>query len=249
MIDGHTVLALITARGGSKGLPRKNIRDLGGKPLLAWTAEAAGHSRYIDRTILSSDDQEIIKIGLQYGCECPFIRPAELASDGATTMDAVHHALANIENKYEYIVLLQPTSPFRSAEDIDNCLELCLSVTAPACVSVTECEKNPYWMYSVTEDGRMNPLIPRANRPQRRQELPKAFVLNGAIYVAQSKWLSKQDSFVQEETVAYVMPQERSLDIDTLQDFQRAQFLIEKENNHGSDTAKIHRLYSKQERQ
>ncbi|MHB1013755.1 MAG: acylneuraminate cytidylyltransferase family protein [Desulfurivibrionaceae bacterium] len=243
MIDGHTVLALITARGGSKGLPRKNIRALGGKPLLAWTVEAAKCSRYIDRIILSSDDQEIIRIGLQYGCECPFIRPAELASDGASTMDAVHHALGNIENHYEYLVLLQPTSPFRSAEDIDNCLERCLSLNAPACVSVTECEKNPYWMYSITEDGRVKPVIPMENRPQRRQELPKAFVLNGAIYVAQSKWLSEKESFVQDETVACVMPQERSLDIDTLQDFQRAQFLIEKENHHGSDTAKIHRLY------
>lgn len=243
MIDGHTVLALITARGGSKGLPRKNIRALGGKPLLAWTVEAAKCSRYIDRIILSSDDQEIIRIGLQYGCECPFIRPAELAADDASTMDTVHHALRNIENHYEYIVLLQPTSPFRSAEDIDNCLERCLSLNAPACVSVTECEKNPYWMYSVTEDGRMKPVIPMENRPQRRQELPKAFVLNGAIYVAQSKWLSEKESFVQDETVACVMPQERSLDIDTLQDFQRAQFLIEKENHHGSDTAKIHRLY------
>ncbi|MBU1545522.1 MAG: acylneuraminate cytidylyltransferase family protein [Proteobacteria bacterium] len=242
MINGHTVLALITARGGSKGLPRKNIRDLGGKPLLAWTAEAAKRSRYIDQVVLSSDDQEIIKIGLQYGCECPFIRPAELASDEASTMDAVHHALAAVGNNYEYIVLLQPTSPFRSEEDIDNCLELCLSLNAPACVSVTECEKNPYWMYSVTEHSRMEPLIPVTNRPQRRQELPKAFVLNGAIYVAQSEWLSKQDSFVQNETVACVMPQERSLDIDTLQDFQRAQFLLEKENHHGSDTAKIHRL-------
>lgn len=243
MINGHTVLALITARGGSKGLPKKNIRALGGKPLLAWTVEAARHSRYIDRIILSSDDQEIIKIGLQYGCECPFIRPAELASDDASTMDAVHHALANIKNRYEYIVLLQPTSPFRSAEDIDNCLERCLSLNAPACVSVTECEKNPYWMYSVTENGRMKPVIPLENRPQRRQELPKAFVLNGAIYVAQTEWLSKKDSFVTAETIAFLMPQERSLDIDTLQDFQRAQFFIEKENHHGSDTAKVHRLY------
>jgi len=158
-------------------------------------------------------------------------------------MDVVHHALAATENRYEYIVLLQPTSPFRSAKDIDNCLELCRSLNAPACVSVTECEKNPYWMYSVSEDGRMASVLPMENRPQRRQELPKAFVLNGAVYVAQSQWLAQQDSFVQDETVACIMPQERSLDIDTLQDFQRAQFLLEKENHHGSDTAKIHRLY------
>lgn len=243
MIAGHTVLGLIPARGGSKGLPYKNLRNLGGKPLLAWTIEAALESRCIDRIVLSSDDKEIIETALRYGCEAPFIRPSSLATDDASTMDVVRHALRTIGSHYEYIILLQPTSPFRTGEDIDCCLDLCISQNAPACVSVTECPKSPYWMYSIIDGGRLKPVIALKDRPQRRQELPKAFVLNGAIYVARTEWLSKQNSFVQNETLAYVMPQERSLDIDTLHDLRIAQLYLEKDASHEPDAAKLHRSY------
>lgn len=243
MIFGKTVLALIPARGGSKGVPRKNIKELGGKPLLAWTIEAAQQSAYIDRLILSSDDQEIIETALRWGCESPFARPGELATDDASTMDAVRHALCNIEERYDYVVLLQPTSPFRSGKDIDQCLEFCLKRNAPACVSVTECRKSPYWMYFVEDNGLMNPVVAIDKRPERRQDLHAAFELNGAIYVARTEWIASQPSFVRAETVAYVMPRERSLDIDSEKDFHLAKFLIERDVYHESSSSKICRLH------
>ncbi len=229
MIHEKSVLAVITARGGSKGVPKKNIRELGGKPLIAWTIESAQRSVHIDRLILSSDDPAIIDIATDLGCEVPFIRPPELATDEASSMAVLHHAIRSLNEVYDYVVLLQPTSPFRTTADIDGCIELCEGKNAPACVSVTECSKNPIWMYSLTENQMMQPIMSQENSPQRRQELPPVFELNGAVYVARTDWLTSTSGFVQTETLAYTMPKERSLDIDSEQDFLIAQFLIQKE--------------------
>src|SRR5262245_50403921 len=147
MIDSQKILALITARGGSKGLPRKNVLDLAGKPLLAWSVEAARASRYIDRLILSSDDDEIMDVAKQYGCEVPFRRPKDLATDGAPTSPAVVHALDAIGEAFDYVVVLQPTSPLRTAADIDGAIELCHVRRASTCVSMTETSKPSEWMY------------------------------------------------------------------------------------------------------
>src|SRR5262245_25182815 len=125
MIDAKRVLGLITARGGSKGVPRKNVRPLGGKPLLAWTIEAARNAPVIDRLILSSDDAEIIEVARAWGCEVPFVRPPELATDTADSVEVVRHALSTLGEDYDYVVLLQPTSPLRTGEDIENCVRLC----------------------------------------------------------------------------------------------------------------------------
>src|SRR3990167_8107255 len=136
MIDGKKVLAVITARGGSKGLPRKNILEVGGRPMLAWSVDAAEKSSLLDRTILSSDDDEIIRVGREWGCDVPFKRPLELAHDETSTEHALIHALDHLEETYDYIVLLQPTSPLREAQDIDNCITTCRRRGVPACVSV-----------------------------------------------------------------------------------------------------------------
>lgn len=213
MIAGLRVLAVIAARGGSKGVPRKNVRLVGGKPLIAWTIGAARKSRYIDRLVVSSDDPEIIETAKAWGCEAPFVRPAELARDETPGVDPVLHALEELPG-YGLVVLLQPTSPLRSVEDIDGCIDHCIAAGAKACVSVCEAEQSPYWMYSLGEGSRMSPLIEGASFA-RRQDLPAAYVLNGAVYVAGCEWLQRSRSFVTAETVAYVMPQERSLDIDT----------------------------------
>ncbi|MGB2870888.1 cytidylyltransferase domain-containing protein [Psychrobacillus psychrotolerans] len=218
MIDNKKVLAIISARGGSKGVPRKNIRNLAGKPLIAWTIEVAKKSQYIDRLILSSEDDEIIKIAKEYGCEVPFVRPRELAQDNTSGIEPILHAVENIEG-YDYVVLLQPTSPLRIAEDIDGCLENLTETNSAACVSVTESNTSPFWMYTLSEKKIIQPLIKQDELIMLRQELPKVFALNGAVYVAKIEWIKRSRSFLTEETSAYNMPQSRSYDIDTEDDF------------------------------
>lgn len=229
MIDGKKILAIIPARGGSKGLPRKNIRYLSGKPLIAWTIEEAKKSKYIDRLILSSDDKEIITIAKSLGCEVPFVRPPNLAEDDSPIINSVLHAIKLLPG-YDYVYLLQPTSPLRSVIDIDGCIELCLLKCANSCVSVTEVKESPYWMYFLDTESKMRPLIDD-KKNIRRQELPKLYILNGAIYVAQCNWLLKNQTFITTETISYFMPIERSLDIDTILDLCFAEVIIASTSN------------------
>ncbi len=214
MIEDKTILAIIPARGGSKGVPRKNIREVAGRPLIAWTIAAANRSKYLDRFILSSEDEEIIKISQEWGCEVPFRRPLELALDNTPSMNLVLHALKELPS-YDYVVLLQPTSPLRSHFDIDACIEKCFRQNSNTCVSVTESSQSPYWMYTIGNDGEMRSLFPSSQEMHQRQGLPKVYMLNGAVYVAKCDWLLQHQSFITPETLAYVMPPERSLDIDT----------------------------------
>lgn len=233
MIDGKRVLAIIPARGGSKGVPRKNIREVAGKPLIAWTIEEAKKSKYIDRLILSSEDAEIIRVGQSWGCEAPFVRPEALAQDDTPGIDPVLHAMELLP-EYDLVVLLQTTSPLRSVADIDGCIALCITKNAPASVSVTEAEQSPYWMFRVNGDGRMQPLIEGGPAYARRQDLPVAYVLNGAIYVAQRNWLAEHKTFVTQETLGYVMPQDRSLDIDTELDLEILKVRLKEEGKNAA---------------
>ena len=218
-MQSNKVLALITARGGSKGLPRKNVLLVGGKPLLAWTVDAAISAECVDRVVLSSDDHEIMDAARSAGCDVPFCRPAHLASDVATSVDVVLHALDQLPG-YEYVVLLQPTSPLRTAADIDAAFKLMIESGVPSCVSVCDVDQSPYWMYKVAAGNKLQRLLPEIDGITRRQDLPPIYVLNGAIYIARIDWLRANRSFVGEETVAYLMPKGRSLDIDTAQDFE-----------------------------
>ncbi|MFF2752175.1 cytidylyltransferase domain-containing protein [Psychrobacillus sp. NPDC058041] len=220
-------LAVIPARGGSKGVPRKNVRDLNGKPLIAWTIEEAKKSQYISKIILSSEDSEIIKEAKKYGCEVPFIRPMKLAQDDTPGIDPVLHAINQCPG-YDYVVLLQPTSPLRKAEDIDGAIQMLLDKGVDYCVSVTVPDKSPYWMYKVDENGNMEQIIEQDNYAVRRQDLPKVYSLNGAVYVARIESLTHTKSFLNEETVAFEMPRSRSLDIDTEEDFLWCEWLISK---------------------
>jgi N-acylneuraminate cytidylyltransferase len=231
MINGKRVIGIIPARGRSKRLPRKNIRPLAGKPLIAWTIEQALKSKYIDRVIVSTDNHAIAKISRKHGADVPFMRPEKLATDKAKSIDAVFHALRSIPEKYDYVVLLQPTSPLRTADDIDACVKLCMSKGGNSCVSVTESEKNPHWMYSLNKKGRMRRLLQTEKQIARRQNLPEVYALNGAVYVAQVDWLLNNKTFVTDETYAYIMPKERSVDIDNEIDFKIAEFLLESEGN------------------
>jgi len=225
MIAGRKVVAVITARGGSKGLPRKNVLPLGGKPLIAWTVEAAKASRYVDRVVLSSDDPEIIAAAVAAGAEAPFVRPAELAGDAAGSVDVMLHALDAIGAESDLAVLLQPTSPLRRAADIDACVEAC-AAGATSCVTVTEAAKPPFWMFFRTADGRLNRVVEPPPGAHRRQDLPPAFVVNGAVYVVAVEWFRAERTFVDANTRSVIMPPERSVDIDTATDFALAACLL-----------------------
>lgn len=218
MINGKSVLAIIPARGGSKGVPRKNIKNLAGKPLIAWTIEEAKKSKYIDRLILSSDDAEIISTAQQWGCEAPFVRPKELAEDDTPGIAPVLHALRMLPG-YDYVVLLQPTSPLRTCDDIDGALETCINNQADTCASVSETKKSPYWMYTLTDDNRLKPVLETVIKHASRQELPATYELNGALYIAKADHLIMIKSFVDSHTIAFLMPKERSVDIDSEIDF------------------------------
>jgi CMP-N,N'-diacetyllegionaminic acid synthase len=217
--DKSKVLALITARGGSKGLPRKNLLRAGGKPLIAWTIEAALDSESVDHVVLSSDDDEIIESALAYGCSVPFRRPIHLSTDTASSMDVVIHAIDQIPG-FDYVILLQPTSPLRTAAEIDGAFAKLKSLNAPSCVSVAEAYQSPYWMYKLDANERLHNLLPVGAGVHRRQDLPGVYVLNGAIYIAKIDWLRETRSFVTNHTVAYVMNQRNSIDIDSIEDFE-----------------------------
>lgn len=218
------VLAIIPARGGSKGLPRKNVLDLGGKPLIAWSIEAALGARCVTRLVLSSDDDEIMRVAAQHGCEIPFVRPPELATDTARSVDVVAHVLGQLPG-YEYVMLLQPTSPLRTSADIDAAFALMQEAGAPACVSISPVEESPYWMYQLDQDGCLKSLL-EAPGGSRRQDLPVAYSLNGAIYIARTDWFIQAMSFVAGKTVGYKMPRSRGCDIDTAEDLDKVQNLL-----------------------
>lgn len=211
MINGNRILAVIPARGGSKRIPRKNIREVAGKPLIYWTIEEAKKSNYIDRLILSSEDEEIIQTAKSLGCDVPFARPVELAADETPGIDPVLHAMHTLPG-YQYIVLLQPTSPLRTVSDIDQCIETCQAKRAPACVSVKAIAKSPYWIYKLDDCGHMQPFMNKADCGMPPEWF---YMINGAVYVAEVEWLQKEKTFLSAETVAYIMPKERSIDVDT----------------------------------
>jgi CMP-N,N'-diacetyllegionaminic acid synthase len=226
VILGGRVLAVIPGRGGSKGVPRKNLREVGGRPLIGWAWDAARGAPSLDRVILSSEDPAIIEVGHRLGMEAPYVRDVALAGDTTPTIDVLLDALDRLPG-YEWVVLLQPTSPLRTAADIEGCIARCLETGAPACVSVTRARENPYWMCTLTADGRLQPLLAHA-LITRRQDLPAAYRLNGAVYVARAGFLRERRNFLQPETVAYEMPVERSLDIDTEADFLQLQTILGK---------------------
>jgi CMP-N,N'-diacetyllegionaminic acid synthase len=225
LIQGRKILAIIPARGGSQGVFRKNIKRVAGRPLIAWTIEEAKKSIYIDRTILSSEDAEIIQVAKDLDCDVPFIRPKNLAESDTPGIAPVIHGLESLPG-FDYVVLLQPTSPLRLVSDIDNCIEFCVSHNAPCAVAVSEVTKSPYWTYRLDSQFKMTPLL--TNDYSQRQQHGQLLAINGAVYVAQTEWLLKSKNFLTPETVGFVMPQSRSIDIDTELDLEIADFFLSK---------------------
>lgn len=222
------VLAIIPARGGSKGLPGKNVTPLRGKPLIAWTIEAARQARRISRVVVSTDSPQIADAARAFGAEVPFLRPDELARDDTPAVDAALHALDWLltHERYEpdWVALLQPTSPLRVAEDIDACAALAAERDAAAVVSVTPAHPHPYWARRIDGDGQLSPLLEVAV-PATRQSLPDAFSLNGAVYLVRTSSLRERRTFHPPRTWAYVMPRERSIDVDSAMDLRIADAL------------------------
>ena len=232
MINGKRVLAYIPARSGSKGIKDKNIIDLCGKPLIAYTIEAARQSKYIDRLIVSTDSAEYASVARKYGAEIPFLRPVELATDTSPEMHTTLHLMEWLEKEslaaFDIIIRLQGTSPLRTAEDLDAALELFITEEAESVISVCECLVTPLWMNTLPADHSMHNFIPEEIRKKNRQELPTYYQLNGAIFIANWKFIREQKSWFSGKCYAYIMPQERSVDIDNSLDLEFAKFLIQK---------------------
>ena len=213
-----TFLAIIPARGGSKRLPRKNVLELAGKPLIVWSIEAGLKSKYVDKVVVTSDDDEILTISKKYGAET-INRPEYLANDTATTFDALEHTINSLE-KYDYIVLLQPTSPLRNKKHIDEAIELLNEKDANAVISVCETEHSPLWCNILDEDLNMSNFLPKEVLNKRSQDLPKYYRINGAIYICKTEELLKNKGFfIKENIYAYKMDKKDSVDIDDEMDF------------------------------
>lgn len=223
MIDGKRVLAIIPARGGSKGLPRKNIRPLLGKPLIAWTIEQAKESKYIDKIIVSSEDEEILYISKQYGAET-IRRPDEYAKDTSPTSDAIIHAIQELENKNEYydiLILLEPTSPLRKKDDIDNALyQFILNIEkCQAIISVGEIHLENPLIAKTVENGYVKPFIESSQYIYQRQQYPKVYFPYGVVYISTVPNFKKYRNFYLEKTIPYFIERWQNYEIDDIYDF------------------------------
>lgn len=231
MYKHKKILCLIPARAGSVGLPNKNIKQLAGKPLIAWTIGQALASKYLDKIIVSTDSRKIARVAEKYKAEVPFIRPARLATSLARIIDVLLHATSYLKTKgeeYDLIMLLQPTSPLRQACDIDRSIELFFKKRAKAVVSVCLTEHHPWLSNTLTAGLRMEKFSRKLIKDKNRQELPVFYRINGAIYLAYISYLKKRRGFLGKDTYAFIMQQEKSGDIDNKLDFDFAQFLMRK---------------------
>lgn len=228
------ILALIPARGGSKGILRKNLVEVAGRPLLEWTVKPALQclkEGVVNRVVLSTEDDEIAKVGAALGVEVPFLRPAEFAGDQAMTVDVVCHALEFFHHQgqhFDAVLLLQPTSPLRTAEDIENAVCLFGSQQADSLISVCREDRfNPLILYHRQGKWAM-PLDARHNQGVRRQDIEPVFLRNGAIYMTQVDYLLKQRRLISKIPLLFEMPPERSLNLDTMADLEKLRCILAK---------------------
>jgi CMP-N-acetylneuraminic acid synthetase len=230
-VTEKNILAVIPARGGSKAVPRKNIQDLMGKPLIAHTILEAKRSRLLTHIIVSTDDEDIKTVSLHYGAEVPFLRPRELATDTALAVPTVQHAVRATEAlkkmRYDYIVMLQPTAPLRTCEDIDNALKRLIHSEAEGIISVVDVDNwHPMKMKRFEENGLLIDYeSPPVENPPR-QILPKVYMVNGAIYATRRDVFMAKGTFKGDKCLGYIMPAERSVNIDTDADFLVAEYYL-----------------------
>lgn len=227
MYKNKKILGLIPARGGSKGIKDKNIIELCGKPLVAYTIEAAKNSKYMDAVVVSTDSERIAEVAKAAGAEVPFMRPKELAADTSKTVDSVVHAVETLEHMgrfYDVLVLLQPTQPLRTTFDIDKALEYYFASGEKDLVSVSEVDDHPILMRTFDKDGVMHHLV-ETNSTCRRQDMDKYYRVNGCIYINQIAGLNAETSFNDNE-LGFVMEKNRSVDIDERKDLYVAEYYL-----------------------
>lgn len=226
MINKLKVMAIIPARGGSKRLPQKNILPLAGKPLIHWTIEAAQKSKYIDNIFVSTDDKEIANVASKLNIFIPELRPPELATDKTSTNDVLNYTINKFAENFNIILLLQPTSPLRTAYHIDESLEMFIKKNASTVVSVTPCEHSPLWANSLPPNLSMNNFI-KEDSLKRSQELEVYYRINGAIYILnKNQFIQDKKISYTDKSFAYIMPPYLSVDIDNEFDFQFANFIM-----------------------
>jgi N-acylneuraminate cytidylyltransferase/CMP-N,N'-diacetyllegionaminic acid synthase len=220
-------VVIIPARGGSKGILNKNLKELLGKPLIAYSIECAIHSKYVDRVIVSTDSLEIAEISKKYGAEVPFLRPSELATDNSPVIDTFIYTIERLERDngvpINHFIVLQPTSPLRTTKDLDEAIELFISKDADSVVSYTPEEHPIYWHKYLNKEGKLEDFMPSSI--SRRQDYRKTYYPNGAIYIFK-KALILQRNYYSENTYAYIMPRNRSVDIDYQEDFDYIEYLM-----------------------
>lgn len=229
-----SVIGFIFARGGSKGVPRKNVRMLAGKPLIAWAIECGLTSRLVSRVVVSTDDQEIAEVARQWGAEVPFLRPAELAGDHAPEWLAWRHAIEAVRSLPEFPPLevfaaIPCTSPLRAVDDLDACIEALLTSGADIAITVKDAARSPYFNQVLLDSAGMARLvIPPARAVNRRQDAPPVYDMTTVAYAARPDFVMQADSMFAGRAVAVQVPEERALDIDTEQDFAFAEFLMDR---------------------
>ena len=226
------MLAVIPARGGSKGLPKKNITDIAGKPLIAWTIEASLRSKYITKTVVSSDDKEILDIAKQFGADA-LKRPKNLATDLATSESVVEWVIEHLAftgELFDIVVLLQPTSPLRDYKDIDKAFEVMIEERATAVISVYAFDNKILKTFLINENGFMDSISKSKFSFMRRQDLPETYMANGAIYIININSFKDTRCFMTDKTTSYVMPVETSRDIDGHMDLKHCAAILKKKN-------------------
>lgn len=224
-----SILCIIPARGGSKGLPGKNIRDLAGEPLISHSINVAKSSNMFDEIMVNTDSDDIAIIAKQYGASVPFIRPAELAGDKSQIMDTYLFTIEYYRKKgiyFDAVMVLLPTAPLRNVEDIVGAINLMKSRKADSVVTVCEVDHPPFWMNTLEDDCSMKTFFKEEYRHKNRQELPTYYRINGAIYLAMTETLIRDRDWYSSEVYAYKMPRERSVDIDSVLDFKIAEMII-----------------------
>jgi CMP-N-acetylneuraminic acid synthetase len=225
------ILCIIPARGGSKGVPRKNIKLLGEKPLLEYTSEVALKSKYLTKVILSSEDDEIIKVAKSIGLDCPFKRPSELAEDNTPTLSVIQHALEFFKNKgekFDAVCLLQVTNPFRTLKFLDEALQKFINSNTDSLVSVKEVphEYNPHWTYKLNEQGNLYIATGENEIISRRQDLPKTYHRDGSIYITKTSIITSQKSLYGNSTGYIENVNKIYVNIDTPDDWSKAELLL-----------------------
>ncbi|MEQ1789548.1 MAG: acylneuraminate cytidylyltransferase family protein [Rickettsiales bacterium] len=233
-VFSEEIIALLTARGGSKGLVGKNMKALLDKPLIGWTIEAAKNCKNINRIILSTDDEKTADYARNTGCEVPFMRPAEFATDNASHIDVVLHFLEFMQKNEvklpKALFVLQPTSPLRNTEDLEAAIAIYKDKSCDAVISVCEPPHHPLLSKKIDENGIMHDMFELPSAHPRRQDLPISYAPNGALFLLDVKAFLKQHKFYMKKTGAYIMPASRSVDIDTQFDFDMAEFLMQRQN-------------------